>query len=186
MRAGVISGCISLCLLLAACASKPEVAVPAPAPLQLQLSPASFAATVSLQQHLTVLRDGATHELDAALEIDPAQVSLVAIALGQRVLTVQYDGKTLQSWRHLMLPAEVQAQNVLQDVQLSFWPLAAVSAALPAGWRITEENNQRTLYQHDVVVSTIRYSATPRWLGRVELNNQRYGYRLSIDSVVNP
>jgi hypothetical protein len=109
---------------------------------------------------------------------------VVGLAFGQRVLTLHYDGKELTSWRHVMLPSQVKAEDVLEDMQLTLWPVEAVAAALPAGWRVAEARTgaglQRTLYLGDETIMQIRYAGLPRWSGTVVLDNLRYHYRLTI------
>jgi len=167
-----------LCLALAACATKP----PPLARLGLKLPPAALGESISIQQHLTVEKGSRTDELDAALEVDAQHVELVGLAFGQRVLTLQYDGKELKTWRHLMLPSEVKADDVLEDLQLALWPADAVARALPQGWRIEDAGLQRRLYLNDELVASIDYSAMPRWSGTIRMNNLRYKYRLTIQS----
>lgn len=171
-----------LAAVLCACSSVPEAT---PGRLGLKLAPASLGATISLQQHLRVEREGRSDDLDAALEVDPAHVELVGLALGQRVLSLNYDGKEIKSWRHLLLPRQVQAEDVLQDLQLTLWPVEAIRAALPAGWRITENGLQRQLFQDEALVLQIDYSDPVRWSGTVTLQNLRYHYRLAIQSVAS-
>jgi len=170
-----------LALALAGC----RAAAPTPALLGLHLAPATLGATVSVQQHLTVEREGRTDELDAALEVDGQAIDLVGLAFGQRVMTLHVDGAGLRQWRHPMLPAEVRAESVLQDLQLTLWPREALASALPAGWSIADEGLLRTLRFEDKPVMTMRYSALPRWSGTVVLDNLRYHYRLTITSVAN-
>lgn len=169
-------------LLLAACVTQPVAPL---ARLGLTLAPADLGESLALQQHLKVERNGRIDEIDAALEIDSEHLELVGLAFGQRVLSLHYDGKTLQSWRHVMLPSQVRAEDVLEDMQLTLWPLASIRKALPAGWHIEEEGLRRTLSKGDTVVAVINYAALPRWSGTVTLDNLRYGYRLSIQSVVS-
>jgi hypothetical protein len=176
-----LSGLAAL-LALAGCGSAP-LAPPAPARLNLKLAPSSLGASISLQQHISVERGGRTDELDAALEVDPEQLNLVGLALGQRVLTLHYDGSTLTSWRHSMLPAQVRGEDVLEDIQLTYWPATAIAQALPPGWRIEDVGLRRTLWSNDTPVTVIDYSSRPRWGGKVELSNLRYHYRLTIQSV---
>lgn len=176
-------------LLLVACAQTPP---PAPLPQlpSLQLSPASFGASLSLAQRLTVqqLPDAAArrpapeHSLEAQLEIEPAELRLAAFALNQRVLTLRWDGRELQAQRHRMLPEEVDAARVLRDVQLVYWPLAAVAAALPAAWQVSDEEGRRSLRFEGRLQVQIDYAGTPRWQGVAELDNRREGYRLRIES----
>jgi hypothetical protein len=170
-----------LALALAGCASPSS----RPARLGLKLAPAALGASISVQQHLTVEREGRTDDLDVALEVDGAQVNVVGLAFGQRVLTLNYDGRTLQSWRHPMLPSQLRAEDVLEDLQLTLWPIDAIQKALPLGWRIEENSLRRTLLLDDTPVMLIDYSGEPRWSGRILLANLRYHYRLTIESVAN-
>jgi hypothetical protein len=165
-------------LVLAGCTKKEEPQ----ARLGLRLAPAALGETISVQQHLTVERGAGTNDLDAALEVDPGKLTLVGLALGMRVLSLEFDGAKLTEWRHPMLPAQVRAADVLEDLQLTLWPAVDIARALPAGWTIEEQGLRRTLRRHGEVVATIVYSGTPRWKGRAVLDNVRYKYRLTIDS----
>ena len=165
-------------LLLAGCARTPE----APARLGLRLPPAALGTAISVQQHLTVERPGGTNDLDVALEVDAAHVRVVGLAFGQRVLSLDYDGRALNEWRHAMLPAQVRAADVLEDLQLTLWPADAIAQALPPGWRIEEQGLVRTLRRDGEVIATITYGGMPHWQGRAVLDNVRYHYRLTIES----
>lgn len=165
-------------LLLAACTAT----APTPARLGLRLAPAALGETISVQQHLTVERDGKTNDLDAALEVDGTNINLVGLALGMRVLSLDYDGREITEWRHPMLPSQVKAADVLEDLQLTLWPVEAIAKALPEGWKIEEQGLRRTLRRDGEVVATIDYSGMPRWQGKAVLDNVRYKYRLTVVS----
>jgi hypothetical protein len=175
------SNCLiaAVALTLAGCASTGQAPL---ARLGLKLAPSALGESVSLQQHLTVERGGRIDELDAALEIDPARIEMVGLAFGQRVLTINYDGKEMTSWRHLMLPKQVRADDVLEDMQLTLWPAASIAAALPDGWRIEEAGAVRKLFLKEELVATITYAAQPRWSGTIVMDNLRYKYKLTIQS----
>jgi len=169
-------------LLLVSCTTTPHVGEsPAQSSrLGLRLAPADLGAEIALQQHLTVERHGRTDQLDVALEVDATDLNLVGLALGQRVLTMHYDGKELTSWRHVMLPSQVKAEDVLEDLQLTFWPVDAIRRALPSGWRIEDNDLQRALYKDDELICLIHYSTMPRWSGTVQLENLRFKYAITI------
>ena len=158
---------------------------PAPARLGLRLAPAALGESISVQQHLTVERGGKTNDLDAALEVDANRVSLVGLAMGMRVLSLDFDGRELTEWRHPMLPSQVRAADVLEDLQLTLWPVAEVARALPAGWKVEEKGLRRTLRREGEVVATIDYSGTPRWRGTAVLDNLRYKYKLTVVSATD-
>ena len=82
-----------------------------------------------------------------------------------------------------MLPAQVRAEDVLEDLQLTLWPRDAISNALPDGWSIEDDGLRRNVYMGQTLVTVIEYAAMPRWSGRVVLENLRYHYKLTIDSV---
>ncbi|MGB7948658.1 MAG: DUF3261 domain-containing protein [Candidatus Binatia bacterium] len=138
-----------------------------------------------MQQHLTVERNGRTDELDAALEVDSQRLDLVGLALGQRVLTLSYDGRILNTWQHPLFPSVVRGEDVLEDIQLILWPADVVRQALPGGWRLEENGRHRILLAGETPVAVINYSGEPRWNGEIELVNLRYEYRLIIRSVSN-
>ncbi|MBV8624801.1 MAG: DUF3261 domain-containing protein [Herbaspirillum sp.] len=177
-------GATLLPLLLAACATVTAPDTRPSARLQLHLSPAALGQSISLQQHLTVERAGRTDQLDTALEIDADHLDLVGLAFGQRVMSLHYDGRQLQVWRHPMLPSQVQGEDVLQDVQLTLWPVDAIRQALPEGWELRESNGQRTLLLRDETIAVIDYPDHKAWGGKVILENLRYRYKLTIQSVV--
>lgn len=172
-----------LAALLAGCASTPAPATPE-ARLHLRLAPAALGRSLSLQQHLTVEREGRTDQLDTALEIDAGHLDLVGLAFGQRVMSLHYDGRELTVWRHFMLPKQVQGDDVLQDVQLTLWPADAIRQALPAGWELRESEGQRTLLLGGETIAVIDYPDRKAWGGTVILTNLRYRYKLTIQSVV--
>jgi hypothetical protein len=156
-----------------------------PVRLGLKLAPSALGESLSLQQHLHVEREGRTDDLDVAVEIDAEHIELVGLAFGQRVLTLHYDGTTMKSWRHLLLPPQVRSEDVLEDIQLTYWPVEAIRPALPEGWRIEDEGQRRTLWSGETQVMVIDYSGQPRWNGKIQLQNLRYGYRLTIQSISN-
>lgn len=172
-------------LLLSACTT-PQAPPAAQLP-QLALAPAALGTELALAQRLTVTHEHgartAPAPLEALLEVDAQSVRLVALALAQRVLTLEWDGQHLVSSRHALLPPQIQAAHVLRDVQLAYWPAAAVRAALPPGWTLEEGNRRRVLLAAGLPRVTIHYSNDPRWQGRVDIINLTESYRLTIESL---
>jgi hypothetical protein len=150
--------------------------------LGLRLAPSTLGTTLSLQQHLTVEREGRIDELDTALEVEPDRLDLVGMILGQRTLTLHYDGSQLQSWRHPLVPEQLRGEDVLEDLQLTLWPVDIIRQALPSGWQIEEVGRRRTLLLNGTAVMVIEYSGEPRWNGVIKIANLRYKYLLTIQS----
>ena len=182
---------ILLAYLLVACASTAPTAPRIELP-KLRLAPADFGATLSLAQRLTVLQlprsaaEEAPREqtLDAQLEIEPGELRLAAFALNQRVLSLRWNGRELTQIRHPLLPRAVDAERVLRDVQLAYWPLASVRAALAEGWSVEDGEGWRELRFDGRTQARIDYAGLPRWQGRADLDNRAEGYRLAIESTV--
>lgn len=182
MRVTVI---YSLMLLLAGCATMHPIQqqITPPARIGLKLAPATLGQSISLQQHLTVVRAGHTNTLDTVLQINPQQLDLVGLEFGQRVMTLHYDGKTLKTWRHPRMPPQVNGEDVLEDIELTLWPTNAIRQALPSGWSIVESGKRRTILLNNQPIVVIDYPAAQRWAGKVVLTNLRYHYQLTIESV---
>lgn len=182
-----LSAAVVVLSLIGGCATsppQPRLQIPEP-----RLAPAAFGATISLAQRLSferanALPDEPARSLDVQLEIDASQLRLAAVAMGQRILTLTWDGSTLDVQRHPQLPAQVDPARVLRDVQYAYWPTAALQAALPQGWTLDDAGERRQLLHAGQTVLSIRYRANPRWAGSAELDNRVEGYRLNIESSV--
>jgi hypothetical protein len=164
---------------LAACASAPERApAAAHAAPQLRLAPALLGHALNLQQHLSLQAPGHEQQLDVLLEADDHHVQLGVLAMGQLAARLDWDGTTLTQERAPWLPQAVSGARILSDLQLTLWPVAAIQAALPAGWRLVEEGGVRTLSEGDAVVTVI----TRRSPQVVELEQRREHFRLRVES----
>ncbi len=172
-------------LIVGACTT--TTAVP---PLQLpqpRLAPQAMRVRLSLAQRLTVERAPAgrpvaTRSLDTLLEIDAGSLRLAAFALGQRVLTLTWDGVSLSSERHPLLPTEVDAAYVLRDVQWMYAPLESLRQVLPSGWQLDERGSERVLSHGAEPILLIHYDSESRWNGRSRMENRLEGYSLTIES----
>lgn len=174
---------LTMLLLLGGCAGtarRPAAELP-----PLALSPASLGAAVALQQRLEVRHGGRLQHAQALLEIDADSLRLVLLAGPKRLLTVHWDGIELTQQRDPALPEALSAQRFLADIQLAYWPTAAIRAALPADWTLLEDGATRTLRYQDQTVLVIESDASVRWLGRI-LIARPSGHRLQIDSVLVP
>ena len=169
-------------LAIAGCATT----TPPPPPVDaflLQLSPASYGGELELSQRITVIRDGQQHTFDAQLEVDGSDVRIAAVAMGQTIASMRYDGKTFEKKVSTHVPAAVTAERILSDVQLCWWPVEAVQAGLPAGFVVTQNGNVRELTEQGSVVAKITYDGNgPAW-PHVRLEHLRSGYLLDIESV---
>lgn len=163
-------------MLSAACAHLPK------APLQvlptLRLAPSALGCEVALQQQLQFRFGTQARGLDALLEADASEVRLLVQALDQSGVQLHWDGRELQQQRASWLPPAVRGERVLDDLQFTLWPAAAIRAVLPAGWTLEEHAGRRVLRQagSDWLVARRIDAQT------LELENHAEGYALRVTS----
>lgn len=173
-------------LALAGCASAPRAVEPPARTLSaeavplLRLPPASLGRTLQLQQQITVQypspQGEQTRDIVALLEADAQHTRLAAVAGGQVLARLDWDGRDLRVTRAPWAPQELLPERILSDLQLSLWPVPAIQAALPAGWRMDASPGLRQLRAGDEVVAEIRYPDARTTL----FVQHRDGYRLTI------
>ena len=165
--------------LVAGCASAPAPSASSRDVPQLRLAPSQLGRTLALMQHIEVQAPGHAQQLDVALEVDPAHVRMAVLAMQQVAARLDWDGTTLAETHAPWWPAQVSGERILSDLQLTYWPIATIRAALPAGWSVAESGAVRELRQGDEVVTTV----TRRGEGAVvDLEQRRAPYRLTITS----
>ncbi len=148
-----------------------------------RLSPASLGASVRLVQQIRAESDGAAWHFQAVLEVSPDRLTLVGLSgFDRRVLTVRFDGVEFAEETDSRVPAGLRGARILQDLQLVYWPAAAIAAALPAGFRLEEDGGERRLLRDGTVVVRIRCADPTRLRGRCEYEAPARGHRLAIDS----
>lgn len=167
-----------LAVVLAGCASQP-VRAPASGMPTLALAPAALGGTLAVEQRLVFEHGERSDTVDALVEADARAVNIVLHRQGQVLLRLAWDGEDLQQERADQLPAALSAQRVLADLQLVYWPAAAIRQALPVGWTLDETSGQRTLAHRGETVATVRRTGAHD----ARLENRREGYRLHISSV---
>lgn len=164
-----------LAAAVAACASRPPVP---PAPPLLRLAPASLGMSLSLRQQLTIEAGGRTVRAEMALEVDEQAVRMALLEMGQVVARLEWDGVELFQQRVPHGPKAVSAERILSDVQLVYWPLAAIAPELPPGWHLSAQAGERTLYQGAQARVKVRYPQPEV----AELEHLGLGYRVRIQS----
>lgn len=119
--------------------------------------------------------------LDAAVEVDATALRVAGVLLGQRILLLSWDGSQLVEQREPVVPRALDGRAILRDLQLVYWPAAAVRAALPRGWQLQEQAARRRLLRGATVVfESERGDADP--LGNASLWNHVGQYRIDIES----
>ena len=118
---------------------------------------------------------------EAAVQQQAEQVDVVRPNHGLDAFDAQRAqvGEQLTQQRAPWLPPQVRAERVLDDLQFALWPTAASAAALPPGWQVADDGQQRTLSRDGTVWLLLQRRAD----GSVELDNRAEGYALRIESI---
>lgn len=138
------------------------------------------------QQLLSASSKEGQHQLLTVLEADGHRLTLVGLTpSGIRLFKVSYDGEQISGERLSSLlggAALPPVSQVLADVMLSYWPLAAWQPRLPAGWRLEDEGMVRRLLDPDgKLVSEIFYREQAGEREPVRLVQHAFDYQLQME-----
>ncbi len=168
-------------LLLAACAHAPrEEAGPAPR----ALAPVSAVSPRSASQVIHAAYGERAATLRTALEVSATGMKLVGVtATGQRLFTASYDCQAVSAERGAFVPADIQPERVLADMQLALWPLPALQEALAPAYDVAEPfRGVRRLKRDGRLVAEVHYTGDDPWAGRLWLVSFEHGYSLTVDT----
>lgn len=166
-----LAAVLAAAAVLAGCATQPPAATPL-----LRLAPASLGRELAVVQQLDIQVAGQSRSLDVALEVDAQSVRMAFLQLGQTVARLEWDGRQLEQSLAPGWPKVVSAERVLSDLQLVWWPAAAVRAGLAPGWQLAESPQTRELSHEGRVVVSVRKLAPEH----VELIQHAEGYTVQI------
>ena len=174
----------ALALALVSCASRP-MAIPAATGSWPLLAPATLGAPRTATQRLRAMHGNREISIECAVDVDDARILLIGLLpAGPRLFTVTYDGRQVDAQASRSLPAVLSPQRMLNDLQLVYWPLAALEQALsPTAWRVTEPDPRtRRLLRDGALVAEVHYAGADRWRGRAWLASFADDYSIAIDS----
>jgi len=178
----------------AACAaSNPEIAssaVPMPGAFLDRVRPADLGRDVDAVQLVSVSRDSAAVTIEVRLSVRAQQLRFVAQdMIGQRLMTVQWNGTDVVEERSPYLPAFIVPKGLLADLVAICWPESVVRQALEAsGSTLSTQNNERIILAGGRETMRAMRSWGPQgpWTGRLSYRNVRAGYTVDVQSVEQP
>lgn len=170
-------------LLLGACSwfSSP----PMVKPWLPMLAPADLERSLAALQKVSGERDGQQYVMLFQLEIDARHLAMVGSTVGGNTLfSLEYrDGKVNTSVSPLV-PAQIDPAWVLADLQLVFWPQAAIERALAgSAFSLASSPGLRELYYRRERLIRVEYSSVDPWRGPVTLKNDKFDYEYRIETL---
>ena len=179
-------------LLLSGCTATGTRQPTAP---QILPDPMTFGRSAMAFQHLSGVpqkgsQAGRTVSAEAAVAVSPAVFKMSLLApQGGRIWDISTDGRTISENRIVPIPDEMEAERLIVDAALVWWPKGGLLASVrpDVRLRIEEGDGIRLIYLGNPkkLAYTIRYSkgAQPgRFTGHAELEQHLLNYRLSIES----
>ncbi len=148
------------------------------------LTPASLGQTRLITQILHGEYGDNNFSLHSVVTADAQQLTVIGLtSMGLRAFTLKYDGQNLNEARAPQVPAALQSRQLLNDLQLAFWPLSALQQSWQsAGGEVSEPYaGTRRLKKAGVLLAEVHYAADP-WNGRVWLKHFDHRYSLYIES----
>lgn len=119
-----------------------------------------------------------------AVQADGRVVRVVGIGtIGQRLFSLEHDGRRMQSEVSPLLPAAFSPERLLADLELALWPLTALQAAYAgSAWSVSEPvAGTRRLHRDSRLVAEVHYTGADPWVFRYWISNFEFGYVLSVE-----
>lgn len=177
-----------LALLLASCASQPS-ASPSPAANTAPLAAGPPPLSGPVSQTLQAAFAAQTASLQCGMSASGNDWNAVCVTpFGLRVLSVGVNHGVVTAEKGVGVPAQLRPEQVLADMQLVFWPQAALDTAFAgSAWQLSSPAPRtRRLTEAGQLVAEVHYADSDPWNGQVWLSNLRYGYSLIITTAAAP
>ncbi len=146
------------------------------------MAPATLGASVEVRQQITARFRGDTRSLQVALKVAPHDLTLIGLtAVGQRLFTLSWNGGETTLVSPVDELEDIDPARILADLQLAYWPLPALRAALPDDLRLEQYGTARTLWRDGELLWFASSETAERWASPLTLYNARLGYRLTIE-----
>ena len=185
-----------LCLSLCSCTLLPSKQTPPQLPL---LSPALLGSSWAATQTINSQLNGKANNLLIALSINPNEIDLVGLSsMGQRLISVHYDGSKITASQSQWLNIPIAAETVLSQLQLAYWPLTALKQNYPTPWQVSENICQRDLQLNNMPFVSIHYcdakqlkqkptfaqfNRTPTANSSIRIEQHRYQSTLTVKTI---
>ena len=124
----------------------------------------------------------------AAWSVTAARLDFAGLtATGQSLFKLGYDGELFTEEYSPVLSVKLPGRDIIAQLQLAYWPLAAINTQLRGTpWRLVEAHQSRQLYLGDEQVLDIQFlpgAHVAPVIERIEISNLLTQYRLSIQTL---
>lgn len=186
--------CVALAFSLSACSlwqpntSTVEEAIKIPTVLP---TCSDLTRSFNAYQHIHVNVDrydaeSQTNDFEAMITADKKGMKIAVMAMGLKVWNIDFDGMVITEERSEHLPEALEAQYMVRDIALAYWPSRDLKAQLK-DWILIENEQTRLIYapgeEKPIISIEYRKGAAPLSAdGEVIFENHLHHYRLTIQS----
>lgn len=142
-------------------------------------------------QHIHVEADrynaeSKTNDFEAMITADKKGMKIAVMAMGMKVWNIDFDGMVITEERSEHLPEALEAQYMVRDIALAYWPSRDLKPQLK-DWTLVEGDRTRLIYapgeENPIISIEYRKGAAPLSAnGEVIFENHLHHYRLTIQS----
>jgi hypothetical protein len=172
--------------LLASCATAPaDQSVATTRVVWQPLPPSTLGAARTASQRLRAAFADEEISIDCAVNVSADRITVIGLMpAGPRMFTVSYDGQRVEAEASREVPRAFESERLLNDLQLVFWPRAALEHAFEnSRWHLTEPDDRtRRLHREGKLVTEVHYASADPWTGRAWLVSFDGSYTMTIDS----
>lgn len=151
------------------------------------LEPGSGGIAVQLNQRLTLTVDNRRHHMTSVVSITPEQTRMTGFTLtGQRLLDIVHENGKVSVWQSEQVTRDIPARWLLAQLQLAYWPEAALREAYGSPWKVSQIGPQRALHLEGELEVVISYSAefhAPEAGAELTINHPRMGLVMAIKTL---
>lgn len=186
--------CVALAFSLSACSlwqpntSTVEKALKIPTVLP---TCSDLTRSFNAYQHIHVNADrydaeSQTNDFEAMITADKKGMKIAVMAMGMKVWNIDFDGMVITEERSEHLPEALEAQYMVRDIALAYWPSRDLKTQLN-DWILIENEQTRLIYapgeENPIISIEYRKGAAPLSAnGEVIFENHLHHYRLTIQS----
>lgn len=186
--------CVALAFSLSACSlwqpntSTVEEAIKIPTVLP---TCSDLTRSFNAYQHIHVNADSydaesQTNDFEAMITADKKGMKIAVMAMGMKVWNIDFDGMVITEERSEHLPEALEAQYMVRDIALAYWPSRDLKPQLK-DWTLVEGDRTRLIYapgeEKPIISIEYRKGAAPLSAnGEVIFENHLHHYRLTIQS----
>ncbi len=156
-------------------------------PVPPLLQPGSGDMSVQLNQRMTLTMDGRNHHMMVVTSFTPEQTRMTGFTLsGQRLLDIVHEAGQVSSWQSEQVDREIPARWLLTQLQLAYWPAAALQEAYRSPWTFKQNGDKRTLHLEDELLVMVSYAAdfrAPEAGSELTINHHRMELVMTIETL---